>query len=116
MLDLTNHSLRTRDIRKIVEQSAINIQWDEGFDTDNEWVHLDDVKTQTWVHSKKIDSSELLFCTDPSWSHTAIESWYQVTSNLDELLDKGFSKFISRHRLWLLEVHPIKVARFGYWR
>ena len=116
MLDLSNKKLRARDIRKLVEPSICNISWDSGSTSESEWVSLGKETTTNWLVSKNIEASELTCCTNAYWSENKMVSWEMLQNNLDSLVQSGFTLFVSNNRIWLLEVNPIGVARFGFWR
>jgi hypothetical protein len=116
MLDLTSSNFRLRDLSKIIEPSLHEVKWQQ--ETGNsEWVHIENtLLLKNWVSNLSIKSSESVIVTDKSWSKSAIHDWQFVSANLLGLKEDSFSLFISQHKLWVIEVNLIGVARFGFWR
>jgi len=116
MLDLTSSNFRLRDLRKIIEPSLHEVEWQQ--ETGNsEWIHIENTSLlKNWVSNLPIKDSESVIVTDKSWSKSAIHDWQFVSANLLGLKEDSFSFFISQHRLWVIEVNLIGVARFGFWR
>jgi hypothetical protein len=116
MLDLTSSNFRLRDLRKIIEPSLHEVEWQQ--ETGNsEWIHIENTSLlKNWVSNLPIKSSESVIVTDKSWSKSAIHDWQFVSANLLGLKEDSFSLFISQHKFWVIEVNLIGVARFGFWR
>ncbi|MCB4438633.1 hypothetical protein LHL20_20650 [Alteromonas sp. McT4-15] len=116
MLDLTSTNFRLRDLRKIIEPCLHEVEWQREIDS-SEWVHIENTSLlKNWVSNLPIKSSEPVIVTDKSWSKSAIHDWQFVNANLLGLKEDGFSLFISQHKLWVIEVNLIGVARIGFWR
>ena len=116
MLDLTSSNFRLRDLRKIIEPSLHEVEWQQE-KGNSEWVHIENtLLLKNWVSNLPIKSSESVIVTDKSWSKSAIHDWQFVSANLLSLIEDSFSLFISQHKLWVIEVNLIGVARFGFWR
>lgn len=116
MLDLTNTNLKLRDLRKVVEPTLHEIEWQKE-SSSSEWAHIENSSTlENWTFKIPVKTSEVVLVTDKSWSKSVIHDWQFVRGNLLDLKDNGFTLFISQHKLWALEISMVGVARFGYWR
>ena len=116
MLDLTNTNLRLRDLRKVVEPSLCKIEWQKESST-SEWTHIKNGSIlENWILKIPVETSEFVLVTDKSWYKSVVHDWEFVRENLLSLKSNGFTLFISQHKLWALEINPVGVARFGFWR
>lgn len=117
MIELTNPELRARDIRKLVEPSLDQVSWDVGFEDGSEWICMNSEKSAQWLKSKNIDEMNMVVCIDEFCTKLGRMKYKELTVKLDELVEEGFSLFVSNNRDWILQCNcSVGVARFGYLR
>jgi hypothetical protein len=116
MIELTNPELRARDIRKLVQPSLYQVSWDVGFEDGNEWICMNSAKNAYWIKSKNIDETSMVICIDEFSTKINKMTYKDLTVKFDELVQEGFSLFVSKNRDWVLQCNcSVGVARFGYW-
>jgi hypothetical protein len=121
VVNLLGPGLRSRDIRKLVESNMHEVMWDAGGDETSEWIlaafeeRAPNQKLEAWFKSKGISESEKILVADAAWSEIKRITWGEFQMQAADYFGDSHLLIIGTDRTWLLEYHPLKIARFGRW-
>ena len=121
MVNHLNQTLRSRDIRKLVEPHLHEVVWDSGVDETSEWVmaSLEDEthiqKLASWLSSKKISNSTDAILTDTAWANIQKITWQSFLNKPDDYFNQKHMLVVAIDRSWVMEYAPQQIIRFGRW-
>ena len=119
MTDISNPNLRPKDIRKIVANRFQFLEWEQGYESKNEWVFASTStqshrnKLRSWLQTKCIAPENAVVVVESNW-HSAKKSKWSIVLAKPENMFASKSVDIYDSKLdWVLEYRPQEVARFG---
>ena len=121
MVNLLNQTLRSRDIRKLVEPHLHEVFWDSGVDETSEWVmasfedEIHSQNLQSWLNSKNVTTSTGAILTNDFWSKLHQITWQDLLIQPANYFNERHIIVVAADRSWVLEYAPQQIIRFGRW-
>lgn len=119
MTNISNPELRPRDVRKVVKSLCNTIVWEQGCDSNNEWVFAslesEEHKSRLldWLKRKNILPTNEVVITNSAWHNLKLTTWSKILASPESYFGKEQVEIYDSNLKWLLEYQVQEIARFG---